>query len=146
MTFISSSECSFLFLKLGPGQDVRKELSTFCEKNKISAGAIISGVGSLKQVRLRKANSESFYEATEPHEVLTISGLISEAGVHIHLSIADQNARVYGGHLSEGNSVFTTLELVIANFDNIEFAREFDPSTGFKELAIHTLKSTKRLP
>ncbi len=136
MNFASSSHCSFYFLRLSPGDDLRKSLTQFCIDNKITAGSIVSGVGSLKTIKLRKADSNAFYESNQPHEVLTISGLLSNDGVHLHLSIADKEARVYGGHLSDGNLIFTTAEIVIASFPNVEFARELDAQTGFKELLI----------
>lgn len=136
MATISSDNCSFHFLKLSPGQDLRKSLIDFCQTENLSAASIISGVGSLKKIKLRKADSNSFYESIESHEILTVSGLLSNTGVHIHLSIADKEARVFGGHLSDGNLIFTTAEIVIASYENIKFDREFDPATGFKELKI----------
>lgn len=135
----SSTNCSFHFFKLSPGDDLRQSLTEFCKSENIKAGSIFSGVGSLKNIKLRKANSDSFYESSEPHEILTLSGLISNHGVHVHLSIADKNAQVYGGHLVDGNLIYTTAELVITQFANVEFRREFDPSTGFKELKITRL-------
>ncbi len=136
MATVSSTNCSFHFLKLSPGDDLRQSLTEFCKSKDIKAGSIFSGVGSLKNIKLRKANSDSFYESTEPHEILTLSGLVSLHGIHVHLSIADKNAQVYGGHLSDGNLIFTTAELVITQFADVEFRREFDPNTGFKELKI----------
>ena len=138
MQSMTSAACSFYFLKLSPGEDVRQTLFSFCKFNSIAAGSILSSVGSLKKVKLRKANSDSFYDVESPHEILTLSGLVSIDGVHVHVSVADKEARVFGGHLSEGNIVFTTVELVIASFPSIQFAREFDPATGFKELSIQS--------
>jgi predicted DNA-binding protein with PD1-like motif len=138
MQSMSSATCSFYFLKLSPDEDVRQSLSSCCVSNSITAGSILSSVGSLKKVKLRKANSDSFYNVDSPHEILTLSGLISIDGIHVHVSVADNEARVFGGHLSDGNIVFTTVELVIASFPSIQFAREFDPATGFKELSIQS--------
>lgn len=139
MATTRSTTCSFHFLKLSPGDDLRQSLTEFCTTHQIRAGSIFSGVGSLKKIKLRKANSDTYYESNEPHEILTISGLLSVDGLHIHLSIADKDARVYGGHLSEGNHIFTTAEIVIASYSNMHFARELDPATGFKELKIKSL-------
>jgi predicted DNA-binding protein with PD1-like motif len=139
MATTSSTTCSFHFLKLSPGDDLRQSLTEFCKTHQVHAGSIFSGVGSLKTIKLRKANSDSYYESQEPHEILTISGLLSIDGVHIHLSIADKDARVYGGHLSDGNKIFTTCEVVIASYSNVRFDRELDPSTGFKELKIRSV-------
>ena len=139
MHSLSSTACSFYFLKLFPGDDIRKSIQDFCVKNAISAGSIISSVGSLKNVKLRKASSDFFYESKTPHEILVLSGLISKDGIHIHVMVADKDAHTFGGHLSEGNLVYTTVELVIASFPSIQFAREFDSSTGFKELTLKTI-------
>lgn len=136
MTSGSSSSCSFHFLRLISGQDVRSSLLRFCAENKITAGSIVSAVGSLKKVKIRKADSNSFYESPEPHELLTLSGLISSEGVHIHISVANKEASVFGGHLSEGNQVHTTLELVIAAYSGKKFLRVLDPQTGYPELLI----------
>ncbi|MBL7556289.1 MAG: DNA-binding protein [Bdellovibrionaceae bacterium] len=140
MATVNSTSCSFHFLKLSPGDDLRQSLTAFCKIQDIKAGSIFSGVGSLKNIKLRKANSDSFYESSEPHEILTLSGLVSVHGVHVHLCIADKNAQVYGGHLSDGNLIFTTAELVITCFTEVEFKRECDPNTGFKELKITRLE------
>ena len=139
MDVLNSTNCSFYFLRLNPGDDLRQALNMFCTTNKITAGSIMSGVGSFKKIKLRKANSDNFYTSDEPHEILTISGLISMDGVHIHISVSDKDAQVFGGHLSDGNIVYTTIELVIASFPSVHFAREFDAATGFKELSIKPL-------
>ncbi len=136
MNSASSSTCSFHFLKLSPGDDLRQSMIAFCKENSILAGSILSSVGSLKSVKIRRASSDSFYVSEAAHEIISLSGLISSDGVHIHISVADSQSQVFGGHLSDGNIVFTTLELVLASFPTIQFAREFDPSTGFKELKI----------
>lgn len=138
MDVLNSTNCSFYFLRLKPGDDLRQALNTFCAANTITAGSILSGVGSFKKTKLRKANSDDFYTSDEPHEILTISGLISMDGVHIHISVSDKNAQVFGGHLSDGNIVYTTVELIVASFPLVHFAREFDSTTGFKELLIRT--------
>ncbi len=119
-----------------PGDDLRQALIVFCKENSILAGSILSSVGSLKTVKIRKASSDSFYVSDSAHEIITLSGLVSTDGVHIHISVADSLGQVLGGHLSDGNIVFTTVELVLASFPTIQFAREFDPATGFNELKI----------
>ena len=136
MDSASSATCSFHFLKLSPGDDLRQSLKAFCAEKSILAGSILSSVGSLKKVNIRKASSDSYYVSESFHEIVTLSGLLSKDGVHIHISVADANAQVLGGHLSDGNIVFTTAELVLASFPTIQFAREFDPATGYNELKI----------
>lgn len=44
--------------RLSKGDDLKKSIIDFCENNKIKAGAIISAVGSLYEIRLRKADRQ----------------------------------------------------------------------------------------
>ena len=46
------------------------------------------------------------------------------------------NMQTIGGHLKDNCLVNVTAEIVLAEFDEYEFFREFDESTGYKELVI----------
>jgi predicted DNA-binding protein with PD1-like motif len=50
--------------------------------------------------------------------------------------VADADGRVTGGHLLDGCMVRTTAEIVLGLVDGLAFAREVDPSTGWRELSI----------
>jgi predicted DNA-binding protein with PD1-like motif len=41
-----------------------------------------------------------------------------------------------GGHLLDGNLVYTTAEIVAGEATSLRFTRETDPATGFKELSV----------
>ncbi|MEO0374057.1 MAG: PPC domain-containing DNA-binding protein [Cyanobacteria bacterium P01_A01_bin.17] len=125
-------------LRLAPGADVRRELAEIAEQEKISAGVVVSAVGSLSHVCLRFAGAEMRTELPGKHEVLTLSGTIGADGVHLHMMVADQQGECKGGHLVEGCLVYTTLELVIALMSEVRFRRQVDPATGFRELDIST--------
>jgi predicted DNA-binding protein with PD1-like motif len=126
----------FLSLKLNPEHDLKKELQFFCENNQIQAGCIVSGIGSLKKAKLRLANSSNFYESVSFFEIVSLSGSLSVNGCHIHISISDKEGNIKGGHLVEGNIIYTTAEIVILKLNDQTYEREFDSITGFKELKI----------
>jgi len=69
-----------------------------------------------------------------------MSGTLSPDGIHVHVSLADGNGLVKGGHLMAGMRVFTTMEVVVGELSQLRFNREMDEATGFTELAvsIHT--------
>ena len=138
---LSSEKNSFLVLRLNPDQDIKKELNAICLDRKIKAACIVSTVGSLKSVNIRLANSNKFLERDEKFEVLSIQGLISEAGIHLHISISNSKGQVFGGHLMDGNIVFTTCEIVLLLMEDLIFNRELDPNTGFKELSARPISS-----
>jgi predicted DNA-binding protein with PD1-like motif len=70
-----------------------------------------------------------------PLEIVSATGTLGTAGLHIHVSVADQYGAVYGGHLLENCIVASTVELVIGDLSNHwSFERIYDPKTGYNEL------------
>lgn len=123
-------------LRLLPHQDLKKEIQNFCQNNQISAASIVSVVGSLEKLNIRLANSNQYLTKNEKFEILSLQGLISAEGIHLHMTVADERAQVFGGHLMDDNIIFTTCEIVFLIMPELEFAREVDNSTGYKELSI----------
>lgn len=136
---------SFLVLRLNPDEDLKKKIASICEKNKIMAGAVVSVVGSLKNLNIRLANSNAFLKREEKMEVLSLQGSISVSGIHLHISVADSQGNVMGGHLMDENHIFTTLEMVILIFEDLIFDRKIDNQTGYKELMISRSNLSHRL-
>lgn len=126
-------------LRLLPGTDVRPFLKQWCHDERIDAAAIVSAVGSLSRVHLRFADRPSGTSLSGKHEVLSLTGTLGANGLHLHALVADADGRCFGGHLLDGNEVYTTLELVIALLPDHRFLREPDPRTGFRELRVERL-------
>ena len=53
------------------------------------------------------------------------------------MSVADVNGHFVGGHVAHECLVRTTAEVLIVLLPEWSFTRELDPTTGFRELAIH---------
>ncbi|MFZ3229078.1 MAG: PPC domain-containing DNA-binding protein [Pseudobdellovibrio sp.] len=129
-------------LRLQPNDDLKLQLAKICIDKNISAGCILSSVGSLKKLNLRLANSKGFLNRDENLEIISLNGTISKNGIHLHASVSDGTGQVLGGHVAEGNIIYTTCELIIADLQNFQFKREHDSNTGFQELQIITSKTT----
>lgn len=125
-----------LSLRLKAGEDVRQALESLAIKERLSAGVVLSAVGSLSEVCLRFANSNTLTELEGKHEVLTLSGTLGADGVHLHMTVANSQGKCIGGHVVYGCQVYTTLELVIVSIPEVRFRRIFDETTGSKELNI----------
>lgn len=123
-------------LRLTPGSDIRRELEALAKRDGITAGVILGAVGSLSKTCLRFAGSDTPTELFGTHEILTLSGMVSAAGVHLHMSVSNSQGECTGGHVTYGCKVYTTLELVIGLMPKITFERALDETTGFKELKI----------
>ena len=126
--------------RLTKGSDLKKSIVEYCKNNNIKAGIIGACVGCCYEVNFRLAGGVEFYHNVADYEIVSVTGTISEDGVHIHVSFADLEGKVIGGHLSEGCLVNTTAEIAIIEIDNYKLTREFDDTTGYKELVIEKIK------
>lgn len=123
-------------LRLLPDQDLKEQLLLECQKNQVTAGFIVSGIGSLKNLKLRLAQASHTLEKTEPFEILTLQGSISNQGLHVHMSVANSKGEVLGGHLMPGCQIATTAEILIVPCSEYVFERKPDTKTGYQELVI----------
>lgn len=131
-----SADKSIHVLRLRPGMDVRKSLSSYAKANNLKASSVVSAAGSLQGAVLRFANQKEATTLSGPFEVVSLGGTLSAGTQHLHMSISDGTGKTLGGHLSEGSLVFTTLEITLLEAKGLEFFREDDSSTGHKELVI----------
>jgi len=122
--------------RLKPGQDLRKEIEDFVQKENIQAGWIITCVGSLTQTNLRFANQPEGSGSNGHFEIVSLTGTISTSGSHLHMSVSDSLGRTFGGHLLNGNLVYTTAEIVIGESKSLVFSREKDGTTAWEELQV----------
>ncbi|WP_055667994.1 PPC domain-containing DNA-binding protein [Desnuesiella massiliensis] len=122
--------------RLKPGRDLKKEKMDFTLKNDIKAGVIITCVGSLKCANIRLAEESITKRLKGKFEIVSLVGTLSQEGCHLHISIADSEGRVVGGHLQEESYIYTTAEVVIGEVCSLAFTRVYSDETGFKELCI----------
>jgi predicted DNA-binding protein with PD1-like motif len=132
-------------LRLAPGEDLRLSLeaafAALAKEHGIEAACIVSAVGSLSHAVLRYADRAAGSDINAALELLMLSGTLSPDGAHLHVSVADEQGAVKGGHLMPGCIVRTTAEVVIALLPGWQFRRELDAATGFKELNARQLRT-----
>lgn len=129
-------------LRLKPGTDVLLGLQAACQQAGITNGVIVSAIGSLAEVRfcdpIEIAEKRAKYgygdplQLEGPIELLSASGIICHddsgaTNLHVHVDLADQNGKAYGGHLVEGTKVLLTLDAVIGEIDGVDMRRKMDP-------------------
>ena len=106
------------------------------QEQKEQAGWVLSGIGSLSVAPLRLAGEQELSLLEGDLEILTLTGTLSPDGAHLHISVADSQGRVSGGHLAVGAKVRTTAEVLVALLPSWSFSRELDPDTSSRELMI----------
>jgi uncharacterized protein len=135
-----TSKSTFFVVRLTPHQDLKKELLAFAAKQKMKAGFIASCVGSLEQVNLRFANQSEGKMLKGHFEILSLVGTLTDSSSHLHLAIADSTGIATGGHLLDGNFIYTTAEIVIGELTDLDFKRELDSTYGYQELVVKKRK------
>jgi hypothetical protein len=123
-------------VRLKPGQELKTELARLALENDLQAASIVSAVGSLTEVSLRLANEPDATRYTGHFEVVSLSGYLAAHEFHVHMAVSDGDGRTFGGHVMEGNRVYTTLVVVIEEHLRYRYRREHDPESGYEELVI----------
>lgn len=123
-------------LRLSPGQDLKNELDAFTREKGLQAGFIVTCVGSLRKVVLRPADQQEPLVREQKFEIVSLVGTLSPDGSHLHIALSDSTGATIGGHLLEGNLIYTTAEVVVGEAEGVVFRREVDEGTGFRELRV----------
>jgi predicted DNA-binding protein with PD1-like motif len=132
----SAPQTRHFVLRLRPGQELKAELTALAREERLQAASVVSAVGSLTDVALRLANKEATTLYTGHFEVVSLSGYLADGEFHLHMAVSDGDGRTIGGHVMEGNRVYTTLVIAIQEHSRLRYRREFDPASGFSELVI----------
>lgn len=125
----------YYYFRLRKGMDLKNEIEKFVLEHNMS-GVILCCVGCLSKLSIRLADGETGFEKAGRFEIVSVTGTLSTTGVHIHISVSDEEGNTIGGHLKNGCIVNTTAEICLLDIPDVRFKREFDESTGYKELVI----------
>jgi uncharacterized protein len=125
-------------LRIPPGQDLRRALEDAITERDCRAAFVITGIGSLTQAAIRWAGRPGPNVLDGDLEILSLAGTLSPDGAHLHISVADAEGRIVGGHLGYGSRVRTTAEVLLMLLPDWSFSREIDANTGFSELVIRS--------
>ncbi|WP_249029543.1 PPC domain-containing DNA-binding protein [Tannockella kyphosi] len=119
--------------------DIMKKIDQYVLENNIQAGCILSGVGCIHTVCIRKADGVTLHYDKKDYEIVSLMGTVSLHGSHLHISLSDNDLCTIGGHLMDGCLVNTTCEIVILEMEEYCFTREMDENSGYEELMIKSL-------
>lgn len=122
--------------RLHKGDDLYESICAFAKEKAIAAGYISCCVGCVSKAKLRDASGVRIREINEHMEIVSITGTVSGARSHIHISLSKEDMSTIGGHLVAGCVINTTAEIVITQIDGAIFDKEFDEQTGYHELVI----------
>ena len=118
------------------GGDLLGEITDFCKARGITLGRV-EALGALVRATLGYYNQNSRkYEMIEFDEHLEITNLVGNVSlkdgepiVHAHVTLANDRAIAYGGHLVPGCEIFAC-EFMVQAFDGPQLNRGLDEQTG----------------
>lgn len=122
--------------RLHRGDDLRLALARFARENHLRGAVILSCAGCLSHWRLRDASGVNIQEKTEPVEIVSATGTLSQDRLHLHLSLSRKDLSTIGGHLAVGCIVNTTAEIVLLELEDVAFGAAYDADTGYDEITI----------
>ncbi len=132
----NTSGMSIHALRLCPGQDLKRELDALARQENLRAGFMVTCVGSLRKVMIRPANQPGPLILEQKMEIVSLTGTLSPDGSHLHIALSDSTGATIGGHLLEGCEIYTTAEIVVGEAEHLQFRRETDPVTTYREMKI----------
>lgn len=128
-------------IKLNKGEKIVESLTVFINENKIQSGYFY-GIGAASNAEIAHYNVETQkYSSKVFEKPLEITNIIGSLGIfedkpliHPHITVADEQCRVFGGHLVEA-TISGTLELVFLDF-KMAINKKVDPIVGLKTFDI----------
>ncbi len=107
------------FYNFSPGADVFNSLNKL-QKDFKSTSFLISAVGDLSRGSFKCPLSQKPVILENKLEIITLSGYLTSKDSHIHISVSDENCRVFGGHLLPGTIVLKTLDILLGVIPNLQ--------------------------
>jgi uncharacterized protein len=112
--------------RLNPGDDVLLSLREVVQREKIGAGVILNGIGSLTRYHVHVVKTTNlppgdvFWEAEGPFDILQITGYVIDGRVHARSTVSNTEMAM-GGHMGEGCRILTFGLVTIAETPGASF-------------------------
>lgn len=136
----SDEEKDHIIVKLDDGEDVFEAFGAVMEKHDIDSALILSGIGMLREFEIGYYNGKNYIieRFVDPMELLSMHGSIAKGKqnrIHIHVSLANNEHKVFGGHLMRAK-VCMLNEILLLRMNKVVLSRKLNPKSGLMELEI----------
>lgn len=127
---------NILIVRLDPGEDIYQSILKLSEQENIAL-ATVQGIGAVNDITLglfdpvTKEYTKKDWK-NENFEIVSLLGNITTLDnkpyLHLHMSVADKDGHVYGGHLNKA-IISATGEIIVTILDG-RVDRYFDEKIG----------------
>ena len=104
-------------LKLSPDSDLIICIKEFSSLKNIF-GYVSGVVGNLSKACIQCPGNQEINKFEGNLEILSLNGHFNNGDVHLHLSFADADCNVFGGHLEKGSIVKKGTDIFLVSFEN----------------------------
>lgn len=115
--------------------DLLAGLEKMVSEHRIRNGAILSGIGSVRNYHLHVVSNRTFpstniyiQDTAAPADIVGMNGYVLDGRVHAHLTLANEH-HAFGGHLEPETNVFTFAIVTLAEFSQDVDLSRFDDKT-----------------
>ena len=129
-----------LVVGLAPGEMLLESVRKALADNDVRNGVVVSGIGTLKNLRMHYIRHTDFPPADEivtiarPLELLSVSGVIADGEPHLHVVVSCGRDEVYAGHLEDRSEVAYLAEIAILKCNDLQMVRRLDAARGIRLL------------
>ena len=121
-----------IVIRLDTGEEIHQSIRQICRREQITLGSV-SGFGGIRRLKVGIWNNQDscydYLEESEKNmELLSLTGNITmqddDVTTHIHVTAADNDFRVFGGHLVTGevqNLAELVIRIIPGKVDRISF-------------------------
>ena len=115
-----------------PGEMLLESIREVIKKHDIVNGAVISGIGTLKNANLHHIEHTNFppdnhfFNIEKPLELVSVNGLIANGEPHLHVALTCGENEAFGGHLEDGSEVLYLAEIEIMKHNGLKMKRVYD--------------------
>ncbi len=126
-------------LRLDDGQDLFEAITGFAEKEPVTAGTVVFGIGMLKHATFGYWDGSAYqpHDLKAPHELVALHGTIARAdgrpSIHLHAAAAGPDHHLVGGHVLRAQ-VGVLGEVGVETFPGRTFGRPLVESFGLRML------------
>ncbi len=118
------------------GEDLLTAIENAATKADARSGVFFL-IGALDKARFGFYSEEGRFEPIDVERQLEITSCIGSLAdedgrlvIHAHMTAADAEGRVYGGHVLTGCRIYVRAELVIFPMEGVKLKRGYDAASG----------------
>lgn len=133
--FRGATAVEVIAVRVDAGEDLLASLNQVVADCQVAAGSVISGCGTLEQIRLEVPANLLWppvayaVEKQGPGQIISAQGHVASGQAELYLSVARRN-EVHAGKVMPGNKVLHTVELALLRAGNTRWQRTGHPQTG----------------